>query len=250
MSTYVDADGNKYSFAGTIPNNEYAKDGFSSGINQTTSTTSACGAVAGMWVEATSGGDTLRFRFNSDATRIDTFYLAYYPICDSWWQQVWGRVYDGWDINTTTCTAKGSMDCIPNIMFGHRLTFNLTGGIVTDSVSHRSGCSTCAVKKLNFSTVGVELVSPEIPKDVLLAQNYPNPFNPTTTIRYGLPHKSNVTLSVYNTLGQQVATLVQGEQEAGYHEVRFDASGLSSGVYFYRLQAGTYVETRKLLLIR
>jgi len=59
-----------------------------------------------------------------------------------------------------------------------------------------------------------------------------------------------VTLSVYNTLGQQVATLVQGEQEAGYHEVRFDASGLSSGVYFYRLQAGTYVETRKLLLLR
>jgi hypothetical protein len=59
-----------------------------------------------------------------------------------------------------------------------------------------------------------------------------------------------VTLTVFNTLGQQVATLVQGEQEAGYHELQFDASGLASGVYLYRLQAGSYVETRKLILVR
>ena len=57
-------------------------------------------------------------------------------------------------------------------------------------------------------------------------------------------------LTVYSTLGQRVATLMQGEKEAGYHEVKFDASGLSSGVYFYRLQAGDYVATKKLLLIR
>jgi hypothetical protein len=65
-----------------------------------------------------------------------------------------------------------------------------------------------------------------------------------------LPNRSHVTLIVFNTLGQQVATLVQGEQEAGYHEVKLDATGLSSGVYFYRLHAGTYVETRKLLLLK
>jgi hypothetical protein len=59
-----------------------------------------------------------------------------------------------------------------------------------------------------------------------------------------------VTLSVFNTLGQQVATLVQGEQEAGNHEVRFDGSDLSSGVYFYRLQAGAFVEAKKLVLVR
>jgi hypothetical protein len=89
-----------------------------------------------------------------------------------------------------------------------------------------------------------------IPVEFRLDQNYPNPFNPSTTIRYGLPNRSQVTLTVFNTLGQQVATLVNGEQEAGYHEVRFDAGGLSSGVYFYRLQAGNFVETRKLLLVR
>ncbi len=85
---------------------------------------------------------------------------------------------------------------------------------------------------------------------IQLHQNYPNPFNPATTIRCDLPRQVNVTLSVFNTLGQQVATLVQGEQNAGYHEVKFDGSGLSSGVYFYRITAGAYVEVKRLLLIR
>jgi hypothetical protein len=88
---------------------------------------------------------------------------------------------------------------------------------------------------------------PQMPK---LFQNYPNPFNPSTTIRYGLPERSHVSLVVYNTLGQQVTVLQNGEQEAGYHEVKFDASSLPTGVYFYRLQAGSYVETRKLLVLR
>jgi photosystem II stability/assembly factor-like uncharacterized protein len=83
-----------------------------------------------------------------------------------------------------------------------------------------------------------------------LEQNYPNPFNPSTTIRYGLPHKSNVTLSVFNTLGQRVAQLVSNEMETGYHEVKFNGAGLSSGVYFYRIQAGEFVAIKRLLLLR
>ena len=83
-----------------------------------------------------------------------------------------------------------------------------------------------------------------------LHQNYPNPFNPSTTIRYGLPSRSHVVLTVFNTLGQQVAMLVEGEQEAGYHEVKFEAGGLASGVYFSRLQAGDFLQTRKLLLTK
>ena len=104
-----------------------------------------------------------------------------------------------------------------------------------------------------------------LPAVFWLSQNYPNPFNPSTTIMYALPERSYVRLTVFNTLGQQVATLVQGEQEAGYHEVQFDGSGLASGVYLYRLQvrgsdsaaprdsksgAGEFVQTRKLVLLQ
>jgi hypothetical protein len=89
-----------------------------------------------------------------------------------------------------------------------------------------------------------------VPQQALLHQNYPNPFNPSTTIRYGLPNRSHASLTVFNTLGQSVSTLVNGEQEAGYYEVKFDAASLSSGVYFYRLRAGEFVETKRLLLIR
>jgi hypothetical protein len=100
-------------------------------------------------------------------------------------------------------------------------------------------------------TTGVpDLLSSRVPSEFGLSQNYPNPFNPRTTIRYEVPQKSRLTLSVYNLLGQQVSILVQGEQEAGHHEVRFDGSNLASGVYFYRLQAGSFVETKKLLLLK
>jgi hypothetical protein len=90
----------------------------------------------------------------------------------------------------------------------------------------------------------------EIPLEFRLEQNYPNPFNPSTTIRYGLPVRSRVTLTVFNTLGQQVALLQDGEQEAGYHEVKFDGSHLSSGMYFYRMHTGSFTEVRKLLIVR
>ncbi len=88
------------------------------------------------------------------------------------------------------------------------------------------------------------------PDEVTLNQNYPNPFNPSTTIRYGLPGRTTVSLIVYNALGQAVATLVNGEQETGYHEVRFDGSNLASGIYFCRLKAGQSIRTNKILLLR
>jgi len=97
-----------------------------------------------------------------------------------------------------------------------------------------------------------------IPGSYGLEQNYPNPFNPSTTIRYGLPQRSGVSLVVFNTLGQAVRSLVRSDQDAGYHEIRFDATGLASGVYFCRFEAyplegsrdATYGQTRKLLILR
>jgi photosystem II stability/assembly factor-like uncharacterized protein len=90
----------------------------------------------------------------------------------------------------------------------------------------------------------------QVPGELVLKQNFPNPFNPSTTISYGLPQKANVSLVVYNTLGQAIATLVNREEEAGYHQARFDGSNVASGVYFCRLTAGDFVRTSKLVLLR
>jgi hypothetical protein len=130
------------------------------------------------------------------------------------------------------------------------LTTTLVYALVVSDTNLFAGTN-CGAWRRPLSDMLTEVKSGELlPRLFALEQNYPNPFNPSTTIRYSLPHRSQVLLTVYNTLGQQVATLVQGEQEAGSYEVKFDGSGLASGVYFYRIQAGSYVETRKLVLIR
>jgi hypothetical protein len=88
------------------------------------------------------------------------------------------------------------------------------------------------------------------PFSFALAQNFPNPFNPKTTIKYTVPSSQFVTLKVYGVLGNEVATLVNNFQQAGSQSVEFDASSLSSGVYFYRLSAGIHVDTKKLILLK
>jgi hypothetical protein len=83
-----------------------------------------------------------------------------------------------------------------------------------------------------------------------LEQNYPNPFNPSTKIKYSIPNSEFVTLKVYDVLGNEVATLVNEEKSAGSYEVNFNASQLSSGIYFYKLQTGNFAETKKMLLLK
>lgn len=89
-----------------------------------------------------------------------------------------------------------------------------------------------------------------IPTNFVLHQNYPNPFNPATTIQYSLPQSANVILKVYDMLGREVRTLVEGYQNAGTYRAQFDASSLSSGIYLYRLSAGTVNEVRKMMLVK
>ena len=89
-----------------------------------------------------------------------------------------------------------------------------------------------------------------VPTTVRLNQNYPNPFNPSTTISYGLPSAMKVSMVVYNLLGQEVMTLVNEMQNAGMHDLTFDASRLSSGIYFYRMTAANTVSTKKMILLK
>jgi hypothetical protein len=91
---------------------------------------------------------------------------------------------------------------------------------------------------------------PELPSKVRLRPNYPNPFNPTTQIEFALPESQPVTLEVYNTLGQRVRTLLDKQMPAGNHSVTFDAAGLPSGVYLYRLQADKVQRSQKMLLVK
>jgi predicted GH43/DUF377 family glycosyl hydrolase len=90
----------------------------------------------------------------------------------------------------------------------------------------------------------------EVPQHFTLSQNYPNPFNPTTVVSFQLPVASNVKLNVYDVLGREVATLVNERKMPGTYEVKFDGSNLASGVYFYRLQAGDFTQTKRLLLLK
>lgn len=104
-------------------------------------------------------------------------------------------------------------------------------------------------EKIGISTEDNGLT--DLPGSPLLEQNFPNPFNPSTNIQFILPKATNVSLKIYNILGEEVATLVDGRKSAGAHTVRFSASsGMSSGVYFYQLKAGNVISTRKLTLVK
>jgi hypothetical protein len=89
-----------------------------------------------------------------------------------------------------------------------------------------------------------------LPNEYSLSQNYPNPFNPTTTIEFSLRQDGRTVLEVFNILGQVVATLVNGELKAGAYQVQFNASGLPSGLYFYRLRSGAFVSIKKMMLLK
>lgn len=134
-------------------------------------------------------------------------------------------------------------------------------GTTTEAKNYRfidanlnQGSYTYRLKQVDFNgtfsysdQINVEVISPV---NFELSQNYPNPFNPGTTIKFAIPQSSNVTLKIFNALGQEVQTVLNQNMEAGVHSVDFNASELNSGVYFYRLDAGSFSEVRKMTLIK
>ncbi|HEX9252271.1 MAG TPA: C25 family cysteine peptidase [Ignavibacteriaceae bacterium] len=120
--------------------------------------------------------------------------------------------------------------------------------------NEKPGTYSYRLKQIDFdgsfsysSEVEIEVTGP---KDFALYQNYPNPFNPSTTIKFALPVKTNLSLSVYNTLGEKVAEIFNGEMEEGYHEMIFNASGLSSGIYFYKIESENFNSIKKMILLK
>ena len=133
----------------------------------------------------------------------------------------------------------------------------LVSPIMDETVTNITGFSGTFLTGLNGSIVSIEMATvlgqpvsgKIIPKNFGLAQNYPNPFNPATTIEFALPVASNYTLTVYNVTGQVVKTF-EGTEEAGMHQVIWNANEASSGVYFYKLNAGTFSSTKKMVLLK
>jgi hypothetical protein len=117
-----------------------------------------------------------------------------------------------------------------------------------------TGTYTYRLKQIDFNgtfdysnEISVEVTKP---LEYVLEQNYPNPFNPNTLIKYSVPQDGLVTLEVFNLLGEKVATLVNGVQEAGRYEIDFNASDLSSGIYVYSLKSGNFNSIKKMLLMK
>ncbi len=112
------------------------------------------------------------------------------------------------------------------------------GGVGMSAIVHVSGISTGITDR------------DEAPAKFTVEQNYPNPFNPSTVIRFDVPQTEHVTVKVYDILGQDVATLMNGEASAGHHEIEFNAVDLPSGIYLYRVEAGNKSELRKMILLK
>lgn len=127
--------------------------------------------------------------------------------------------------------------------------YEITALAVADTYVYAGIMGTGVWKRpISEMITGAEEEHSVLPHGFWLEQNYPNPFNPSTTIKFQIPKSSFITLKVFDLLGREVVTLVNEEMTPGSYNRRFDGSGLASGVYQYRLQAGSYTQTRKLIL--
>lgn len=124
-----------------------------------------------------------------------------------------------------------------------------TGEIVVTSTDTVTGAITVPVS-VTFMPTSVGEASGGVPVSYALHQNYPNPFNPSTIIKFDLPHQSHVVLRLYDILGREVRSVLDETRTAGFHTAVVDASTLASGVYYYRIDAGNFIATRKMILLK
>ena len=168
------------------------------------------------------------------------------------WTYIFVRDGQSWTKKAKLTASDGV--AYDNNLFGYSVSISGDYAIVAanqDDDSGNNAGSAYMYSGITSVTVGIDDGSSNIPTSFVLGQNHPNPFNPTTTIRYSIPQTGFVSLKIYDLLGREIRTLVKGFQKANTYFVNFDASNLSSGVYFYRLQVGNdFVETKKMLYLR
>ncbi|MGK9369900.1 T9SS type A sorting domain-containing protein [Melioribacter sp. Ez-97] len=169
------------------------------------------------------------------------------------WVTDFDRLYL-YDSNGIPVGAAGSDPYVGRMMYTNPYTINVeisSAGVYYVRLHSGNGVSTQPYS-IQFDFEGTTNLESEssLPTEYELKQNYPNPFNPVTKIKYELPERSHVKLTVYNSLGEEVAELINKEKAAGSYEIEFDGSGLPSGIYYYTIQSGAYKLTRKMILLK
>jgi hypothetical protein len=122
--------------------------------------------------------------------------------------------------------------------------------VYDSSTSEKAKLMGWGLRPNNIINVGIDPISTEIPDVYNLYQNYPNPFNPVTNIKFEIPKTSLVKITVYDILGKEIQSILNENKEPGIYEVKFDGSKLSSGTYFYRIEAGNYTAFKKMILLK
>ncbi|MFO7524441.1 MAG: T9SS type A sorting domain-containing protein [Ignavibacteriaceae bacterium] len=152
--------------------------------------------------------------------------------------------------NLTTSPEWMSIDSLTGLVEGIPSSNDVGSADVTIMVHDGKGGSVNQIYTVHVQNVtGIESEE-QIPEDYIVFQNYPNPFNPSTTIKFGLPENSRVYIDVYSIIGEKVITLMDEEKSAGYYQLQFDAASLASGIYFYRIEAGSFNQIKKMILLK
>ena len=206
------------------------------------------------------------FRFNSNAARVDNIggQIIMRPGANYYWAPKFptGYIVEGKYSLDSLAAIRGDARFVPQVGMRIPIDYSIndadaTGqreGILTYSINNQdqswANVSRWTHTWVGDSMTGVNDGTDNVISKYELSQNYPNPFNPTTVINYSLQKTGMVSLSVYNILGQKVATLVNKVENAGVHNIKFNASNLTSGVYIYRIQAGSFTQSRKMILLK
>ena len=154
---------------------------------------------------------------------------------------------DGFNDLNVIFDAQELVAALGQVNDGDELVLTITGNLTDDTPIEGSDCVVILAKNLKKDLAGN---LNNVPEEYALLGNYPNPFNPSTIIRYELPKQSYVNLRLYDVLGREVAVLVNEQKPAGRYEIKFDAKNLPSGIYLFRIEAGDFVKTRKMLLLK
>jgi len=200
----------------------------------------------GGWPDSDSNAVKNKFLFNDGTNGDDVAGDSLWTIELVFSQYSPLRIQYKYGANWGLPSNTGSNDNESSVGTDHFI--NLTPELLSATV--RNQWSVMGDHELVDVVLGVEEIPAALPVVYSLKQNYPNPFNPTTNIQFAIPQAGLVTMKIYNILGQEVATLLNEHKNAGTYTVDFDASGLNSGVYFYKIESGAFTSTKKMILMK